>query len=132
MGTLTGLLVFWLVVLAVYWLLPAWRVRRRRYALLGEESAALTRALEALRERTGCEPVHWYAQPLDVRVSALAFGRSGRRCVVLGGGLLALRNRRPETFEAVVLHELAHVRNRDIDLSFLTIISARAACPSSC
>ena len=32
---LTGLLVFWLVVLAVYWLLPAWRVRRRRYALLG-------------------------------------------------------------------------------------------------
>ncbi|MGW9674134.1 M48 family metalloprotease [Streptomyces koyangensis] len=126
---LTGLLVFWLVVLAVYWLLPAWRVRRRRYALLGEESAAVTRALEALRQRTGCEPVHWYAQSLDVRVSALAFGRRGHRCVVLSGGLLALRNRRPETFEAVVLHELAHVRNRDIDLSFLTIISARVSLP---
>ncbi|MBZ2410379.1 M48 family metalloprotease [Streptomyces sp. L06] len=85
--------------------------------------------MEALRERTGCEPVHWYAQPLDVRVSALAFGRRGRRCVVLSGGLLALRNRRPETFEAVVLHELAHVRNRDIDLSFLTIVSARVSLP---
>ncbi|MFB6590642.1 M48 family metalloprotease [Streptomyces diastaticus] len=43
--------------------------------------------------------------------------------------MLALRNRRPETFEAVVLHELAHVRNRDIDLSFLTIISARVSLP---
>ncbi|MGW6686388.1 M48 family metallopeptidase [Streptomyces sp. NPDC054961] len=125
----TAALVFWLLILAVYWFLPAWRIRRRRFVPLGPELGDAHRMVEALRIRGGVEPVHWYVQPLDPRVSALAFGRWRRRCIVLSGGLTALRARRPETFEAVVLHELAHVRNRDIDVSFLTIVTARVGLP---
>ncbi|MEU3652329.1 M48 family metalloprotease [Streptomyces sp. NPDC032161] len=126
---LTAVLVFWLLVLAVYWVLPRWRIRRRRYVPLGDGSAEVIRALEALRARGRTGPVSWYAQPLDPRVSALAFGRWRHKCVVLSGGLLALRTRQPETFESVVLHELGHIRNRDVDISFITIVAARFGLP---
>lgn len=126
---LTAVLVFWLLVLAVYWVLPRWRIRRRRYVPLGDGQEDVLRTLDELRARARTEPVSWYAQPLDPRVSALAFGRWRRKCVVLSGGLLALRTRRPETFESVVLHELGHVRNRDVDISFLTIVAARFGLP---
>ncbi len=127
---LTTVFVFWLLVLAVYWFLPAWRIRRRRYRdLAGARLPDVTRTVEAIRRRTGTGPVSWYLEPLNPRVSALAFGRRRRRHIVLSGGLLSLRTRRPETFEAVVLHELAHVRNRDIDISFLTIAATRIGLP---
>ncbi|WP_079123166.1 M48 family metalloprotease [Streptomyces abyssalis] len=125
----TAVLVFWLVVFVIYWYLPAWRIRRRRYVRLGGELPDVARALERLRAGTDTEQVSWYVQPLNSRVSALAFGRWRRRHIVLSGGLVALRTARPEAFEAVVLHELAHVRNRDIDISFLTIAAGRAGLP---
>ncbi|MEU8352867.1 M48 family metalloprotease, partial [Streptomyces sp. NPDC048845] len=121
---------FWLLVFLVYWLLPVRRIRRRRYVPLGDDLPGLQQTLRALRRKAGAERVNWLAQPLDPRVSALAFGRWRRRYIVLSGGLLALRGRRPETFEAVVLHELAHIRNRDVDISFLTIAAGRVGLPA--
>ena len=66
---------------------------------------------------------------LDPRCNALAFGRIGHRCIVLSAGLEILRHRDRTAFDVVVLHELAHVRNRDIDIGFLTIIAWRVAIP---
>ncbi|MBA4864433.1 M48 family metalloprotease [Streptomyces sp. PSKA54] len=125
----TAVLVFWALVFVIYWFLPAWRIRHRRYVPLVDELPEVARALEELRDRSGTEPVSWYAEPLNPRVSALAFGRWRRRHIVLSGGLLALRTSRPETYEAVLLHELAHIRNRDVDISFLTIVVGRVALP---
>jgi Zn-dependent protease with chaperone function len=125
----SAVLVFWLLVFTVYWLLPAWRIRRRRYVPLPDELPEVTASVETLRRSVHTEPVSWYAQPLDSRVSALAFGRWGRRHIVLSGGLLALHGSQPETFRAVLLHELAHLRNRDVDISFLTIAIGRVALP---
>ncbi len=63
-------------------------------------------------------------QKVDVRVATLrastgarALGRLGRYRIVLDAGLLA----RPHLLRGVLSHELAHIRNRDIDITYLTI-----------
>lgn len=115
--------VFWLLVLALYWFLPVWRIRRRGLVPLPSAGTAELRAeLERLRREAGLgTPVVFLLGPLDPRPSGLAFGRAGRRYVVLSAGLVALRTRDPEVFRAVVRHELAHIRNRDIDITFVTV-----------
>lgn len=52
---------------------------------------------------------------------AVVFGRGGRHTVCLYAGLLARRATHPELFDAVVLHELAHVRNSDVDIAYVTL-----------
>jgi hypothetical protein len=61
---------------------------------------------------------------LDGRVTALAFGRVGKRYVLLSRGLIALHHTDPGAFRAIILHELAHLRNRDVDIAYLTLISS--------
>ncbi|MFJ9590577.1 M48 family metallopeptidase [Streptomyces acidicola] len=73
--------------------------------------------------------VTYMLDPLDARCSALAFGRPGRRYVALSSGLVILMHRNPEDFRAVVRHELAHIRNRDLDIGFLTIVAWRITLP---
>ncbi|MFF7813702.1 M48 family metalloprotease [Streptomyces sp. NPDC007945] len=126
-GAATGLLL--LVILGVYLALPPWRIARRRYRPLTgmpELSATLT----GLVAETGVRArVTFLAEPLDPTIAALAFGRVGRRYVVLSGGLLALSAHDRAAFRAVVLHELAHIRNRDLDVGFLTLIVWRTCGP---
>ncbi|GII91932.1 hypothetical protein Ssi02_21630 [Sinosporangium siamense] len=47
----------------------------------------------------------------------MAFGRAGRRSVRLDAGLVRTFSTDPAGFRAVVLHELAHLGNRAIDLT---------------
>ncbi|MFD7818356.1 M56 family metallopeptidase [Streptomyces sp. NPDC059785] len=121
--TISALLLFWLIVFVVYWCLPAWRIRRKRLrrtgpALLPEMAAYLSR----LQEQTGVrESVTFLLDPLDPRVNGLAFGRVGRRYVVISGGLAALFSQDRHAFRTVLLHELAHLRNHDVDITFLTV-----------
>lgn len=58
---------------------------------------------------------------LNPAVDGLAFGRAGRRYIMLSRGLADLHDREPALFRAVVLHELAHIRNRDLDLTAFTL-----------
>ncbi|MFF8614146.1 M48 family metalloprotease [Streptomyces sp. NPDC015350] len=60
-------------------------------------------------------------RPGALSAGAVAFGRARRYTVCLHAGLLARRTTDPRRFEAVVLHELAHIRNRDVDLAYLTV-----------
>ncbi len=123
----TGFLL--LLILGAYLALPPWRIARRRYRPLTgmpELSATLT----ALVAETGVRArVTFLTEPLDPTIAALAFGRVGRRYVVLSGGLLALSAHDRAAFRAVVLHELAHIRNRDLDVGFLTLIVWRMCGP---
>ncbi|MGW4161218.1 M48 family metalloprotease [Streptomyces sp. NPDC004788] len=120
--TMVPLALFWAAVLALYWVRPALRVRRR--GLRPFPVAALpgtARELDRLRELSGVrEPVGFLVDLLDPGVTGLAFGRRGRRHIVLGRGLLRLYERDPVAFRAIVLHELAHLRNRDVDIAFVT------------
>ncbi|AJC61151.1 M56 family metallopeptidase [Streptomyces sp. 769] len=124
---LAALATLWLAIGVVYWLLPAYRIRRRRLRPLPVDGLADIRrtldelvAVAELRCRV-CFVVDWRVQ----EPSGLAFGRVGRRQVMLSAGLLQLYRRDPEAFRAIVLHELAHLRNRDVDIAFVTLICYR-------
>ncbi|MFE4540856.1 M48 family metalloprotease [Streptomyces scopuliridis] len=56
--------------------------------------------------------------PAATSVSAVVFGRTRHPVVCLHGGLLAVRCSDPNRFQAVLLHELAHIANRDITLTY--------------
>ena len=60
-------------------------------------------------------------QPVDARALGLAFGPPGRRELAFTGGLVPLAVRDPPAFRSIVLHELAHIRNRDVDLAYYAI-----------
>nr|WP_176735063.1 M56 family metallopeptidase [Micromonospora carbonacea] len=137
---LIGVVSFWTIVIVALWWLPAWRIRRRRYERLGQVAGPhppgadgrprLLDALAQLQHTAGVPSAVTYLRDnLDPRCTALAFGRTGHRCVVLSAGLETLRHRDRAAFDAVVLHELAHVRNRDVDVGFLTVIAWRVAMP---
>ncbi|MDX3076696.1 M48 family metalloprotease [Streptomyces sp. MI02-7b] len=126
-ATATALLL--LSVGCVYVCLPAWRSRRRGYREL-TGVPELSAYLEELTRTTGLYPrVTFLAEPLEPSIDALAFGRARRRQVVLSGGLMALFARDRDAFRSVVLHELAHIRNRDLDVAFLTLIVWRMSGP---
>ncbi|MEI7056705.1 M48 family metalloprotease [Nocardioides sp. CCNWLW239] len=119
---------FVVVVLAVYWLIPVLRVRRRGYVAI--PYADLRAELDGLREMAGVgHEIRWLIDPANPRPEALAFGRIGRRYIMLSAGVVALRSRQPAAFRTIVLHELAHLRNRDVDLAYLAIAVWRVTMP---
>jgi Zn-dependent protease with chaperone function len=64
--------------------------------------------------------------PTSPRARGLAFGRRRRVYVCLDVGLVATAWRDRPSFDAVVLHELAHVRAGDVLSTYLTIAVWRA------
>ncbi|PVC81564.1 M48 family metalloprotease [Streptomyces sp. CS014] len=140
---LVGLVVFWTAMALIVWFLPSWRIRRRRYEEIGHVIPEVIASEGALpdggdlfallaRLQLGTDvavPVTYLLDPLDPRCSALAFGRPGRRCIVLSGGLETLSRLDPVAFRVVLLHELAHIHNRDLDIGFLTIVAWRITMP---
>ena len=53
-------------------------------------------------------------------------GNDRRRFVVIGGGAVVAAVKKPADFDAVILHELAHIKNRDIDQTYLALAIRRA------
>lgn len=53
--------------------------------------------------------------------NALAYGSPGAYRVAVTPSLVAAARRRPETFDAVMRHELAHLRNRDVLPAYFTL-----------
>ena len=125
-----------LLVLAVatglgYWLIPWWKIRRRRLVPLAggttPEAAALMAELDALVAETGLARAPTFLlDPVSPAISGLAFGRFGRYYIRLDAGLIVLRGRDPAGFRSVVRHELAHLLNRDVDQTYLTVALWRA------
>ncbi|MFD9428761.1 MULTISPECIES: M48 family metallopeptidase [unclassified Streptomyces] len=119
-----------LALLAVHAVLPGWRTRRRGYRPL-TGMPELSVYLAGLLEESGVRArVSFLTEPLNPAVHALAFGRVGQRRVLLSGGLLTLYTRDRAAFRSIVFHELAHIRNRDLDIAFLTLILWRASMPT--
>lgn len=113
-----------LAAVTLYLCLPVWKGRPGRLI-----PVALTPRLDplprhlyqlVLRARVPRLPV-FAIDPRAMSASALVFGLMGNYTVCLHAGLLARRSKDPTMFEAVVLHELAHIRNRDVDITYLTV-----------
>ncbi|MEU8185951.1 M48 family metalloprotease [Micromonospora carbonacea] len=118
-----GLLVVAAAVL--YFVLPLWRSRPGRVVELDERidpSGELRELVHGLVGVAGLtRPPRFVVDPAARTPGAVVFGRWGRYTVCLHGGLLVRRVEDPLGFRAVVLHELAHLRNRDVDITYATV-----------
>ncbi|MFF3226912.1 hypothetical protein ACFYV7_29240 [Nocardia suismassiliense] len=147
--TLLSLIALAVVALIIYVLIPTWKCRHRRLVVLGVPlnggtTDLLLAELAELRRRVGIPAarVRFMLDPYNRTCSAVAFGRFGRNTIALNAGLVNLHaaalaqeagnasagrvNTELQTFRGVVLHELNHVANRDIGLTYATIAAWRA------
>ncbi|MGW3645651.1 M48 family metalloprotease [Streptomyces sp. NPDC000878] len=130
---LTGILLLAVTAAAVYLFLPGFLVRRSRMEPLSpndpDQAPLLTCLHELCREAGLSRPPEFLLS--GVRgADAAAFGRRGRYRVVLDQGTAMAFHRAPRRFRGVVLHELAHLRNKDVDVTYLTIALALAFVPT--
>lgn len=107
----------------VYWLLPALKIwRDGLIPITLEDDPKLVAHLAALcKEAELSEAPRFLWNPLSLTPNGVAFGRRGRYCVALSGGLVVQFHTDRRSFRAVVLHELAHLRNADVDKTYLAV-----------
>ncbi|MFJ5546435.1 M48 family metalloprotease [Streptomyces sp. NPDC093225] len=105
----------------VHLLFPTWKRYRTRTVPLDE--AELIAWLSTLAARCGLPrtPAFVVDQAAPFSANAVAFGRSGWYTIRLDLGLVTLYRTDRQAFEATLLHEYAHLRNRDVDLTYLTL-----------
>ena len=118
-----GALLIALITGLVYWLLPGLKIRRDGLiAVTPEDDPALVAYLAALCEEAGLtERPRFVWNPLNLTPNGVAFGRRGRYYVALSGGLVVQFHTDRPSFRAVMLHELAHLRNADVDKTYLAV-----------
>ncbi|WP_135230991.1 M48 family metalloprotease [Nocardia sp. CS682] len=116
------------VAIAIYLLWPTWRRRRGRLLPIDLSSAdELAQQLRDLVALAGLRRTPGFViDPRTDTVSAVVFGRLGRYTVCLDAGLVARSAAGPDVLRDVVLHELAHIRNRDVDITYATVALWRA------
>ncbi len=106
-----------------YWTWPT--VKQRRDCLVPltvEDAPEIVAALRTLSTAAGLQSVPAFLwNPLSAASGGVAFGRLGRPTVALGGGLVTQFYTDPAAFRAVVLHELAHLRNGDVDKTYFAL-----------
>jgi len=109
--------------LVIYLAYPYAKIRRRHLRPLTERDAPEVVAdLQELSREAGLKrPPTFVWNPLRRSAGGLAFGHPGRHFVALDGGLVMLHGLDRPAFRAVVLHELAHLRGRDVDMAYATL-----------
>src|SRR5215203_6066279 len=120
---LGGLALVVSIAVWVYCTSPRRQLRSRRLEPLSVEDAPdVVAYLEGFWRETGLSRRPTFvANPLDRSAGGLAFGARGRYYVSLGGGLVDQFYTDRDGFRAVVLHELAHLRNGDVGKAYFTV-----------
>jgi Zn-dependent protease with chaperone function len=109
------------VVLLLAW--PAVKDRRGGFRPLEADDApdVLATLGELSREAGLDREPRWVWNPLRRGATGVAFGRPGRATIGLTGGLVVAHATDRDAFRAIVRHELAHVRNRDVTVTYATL-----------
>lgn len=113
-----------LLAAGLYLVLPRWKIRRSR--LLAPErvdlDGELCSDLDALVAEAGLQGrVRIGVDPGALTAGAVVFGTGRRPVLRLHSGLLITRITDPRRFRAIVLHELAHIRNGDVRVTYATV-----------
>ncbi|MFD0523493.1 M48 family metalloprotease [Paractinoplanes durhamensis] len=117
-----GLLTVFLLATALYLLHPWWLVRRRRMKRLDPGMADVVAELDGLARAAGlARPPEWFVAPYAAAHGGQAFGLPWRYRVCLDVGLLVRYDLDRDGFRSVVRHELAHLTNRDVGRTYLTM-----------
>jgi Zn-dependent protease with chaperone function len=117
-----GVIALLVVAYAIYRALPWWMIRQSLLAPPDPEDASeMILYLEGLCEQMELRRAPTFLiDPLNPTVDANAFGTRGRYYVALPSGLVILYSRDRAKFQASVLHELAHLKNMDVDKAYFT------------
>ncbi|MDH6130209.1 M48 family metalloprotease [Kitasatospora sp. GP82] len=118
---LTATVVVLVLALVLYLLIPRWKGRRSRVAPLRDAEGLDWLAALAAAHGLPRTPAFVVDTRALLSSNAIAFGRLGRYTVRLDLGLVKLFHQERSAFEATMLHEFAHIRNRDVDITYLTI-----------
>lgn len=78
--------------------------------------------LKNLCQEVGINPPIFLQKPASRGIGGRAFGSFGRYYVILPTGLLFLFDTNQDIFRAIMLHELAHLRNKDVDKTYFSIV----------
>ncbi|MFB7763319.1 hypothetical protein [Streptomyces xiamenensis] len=108
----------------VHRLLPLWRTRRHKVVPLGvvDVHGRLRPLLDELVAVAALNRVpRFVVDPASRATGAVAFGRPSRPVIRLDGGLVVTADSERERFRAVVLHELAHLHHKDIDITYAAV-----------
>ena len=118
-----GLLLLAAVTGAIYWWYPTWEVRRLKLTPLDpSEAPELSATLNELCTIAGLRrSPEFLWNPVIGSHLALAFGRVGAYRVGFTGALAVLHNTDPAGFRIVMLHELAHIRNGDVERAYMAL-----------
>lgn len=124
---IVGVVLLLAVAFLAYWLYPSWKIRRDLLEpFTGDDDPELVDEVRQLAADAGLRVVPTILTTFDPSPSGLAFGHRGRGYLLLNAGLLFLFRRDRPAFRAIVLHELGHLRNGDVDKTFLSIGAALA------
>jgi Zn-dependent protease with chaperone function len=120
---LGGVALLLIVAGGIYLAFPTWkRWRKRLVPLPPEDLPEVMAELTALCREAGLKRQPQFLwNPLNPLSEGLAFGRMGRYAVALTGGLVKQAYDNPPAFRAVIRHELAHLRNGDIDKTYFSV-----------
>ncbi|MEM9163962.1 MAG: M48 family metalloprotease [Cyanobacteria bacterium P01_F01_bin.4] len=119
---LVGLGLVLLFVVIVYSLLPTVMIIRERLVPLADQpqSQALGKTYSELCKEVGMvRPPQLMLKATSRGIGPRIFGCWGRYRIVVPGGLALRFQDDPATFRAVMLHELGHLKNRDVDKTYL-------------
>ncbi|MFE5262548.1 M48 family metalloprotease [Streptomyces coelicoflavus] len=104
--------------------LPLWKARRSRVVPLEavDPDGRIRARIDLLVTETGLRTTpRVVVDPAAATAGAVVFGSDRRPVLCLHGGLLAVQRADPVRFRTVLLHELAHIANRDITLTYATV-----------
>lgn len=112
-----------LAALTWYWLTPTFIRQRNGFVPLQvERIGGLEEKLTQLTEAVGVRARPRFVwNPAETHVRALAFGHVRQRYVAVSMPVIAGLLRDDPTARAIVLHELGHIANQDLDLAYLAV-----------
>lgn len=113
--TLAGEARLIVVAAVLYWVAPAYLIRRRRLIpITADTNPALVACVADLSRQARVRPPRLLCDRYDYAPDGMAFGHLGQCCLCLPiGTVMRFTSDRAE-FCAIVRHELAHLRNEDV------------------
>ena len=120
--TVSGALLLLIVAGLIYWTFPSRKIRRDKLVPLSNDAPEVVDYLVKLSHGAKLSRLPTFLwNPLSPTNGGLAFGRLGRYYISLTGGLVTQFYKDPPAFRAIVLHELAHLRNADVDKTYFAV-----------